>query len=173
MNIRYAKQSEFNDVVSFYYGLIDSMRGAEYRPRWEKDIYPARQFIYDSIERNELYVAVIDGEIISAAVINHDCAEGYEKASWKIDAGGDQIAVIHILAVSSRYQNKGIAKKMVSYIIETSKKNGMKAIRLDVLAANKPAHRLYISMGFICIDTIKLFYEDTGLTEFSLYELVL
>lgn len=49
----------------------------------------------------------------------------------------------------------------------------IKAIRLDVLGGNIPASKLYESMGFKYIETLKLFYEDTGLTDFLLYELVL
>jgi len=62
---------------------------------------------------------------------------------------------------------------MVEYAIENCKNNGIKAIRLDVLASNRPAQKLYTTMGFICMNTIQLFYEDTGLTDFLLYELVL
>ena len=49
----------------------------------------------------------------------------------------------------------------------------MKAIKLDVLKGNVPAERLYESMGFRYVDTVRLFYEDTGLAEFRLYELEL
>ena len=47
----------------------------------------------------------------------------------------------------------------------------MKAIRLDVLKGNAPAERLYTSLGFVYVDTLKLFYEDTGRVDFELYEL--
>ncbi len=55
--------------------------------------------------------------------------------------------------------------------IETAKDAGMKAIRLDVLKGNVPAERLYTSIGFVYVDTLKLFYEDTGRVDFELYEL--
>jgi ribosomal protein S18 acetylase RimI-like enzyme len=45
-----------------------------------------------------------------------------------------------------------------------------KAIRLDVLGSNTPAQKLYANMGFQYRDTIKLFYEDTGMTDYLLYE---
>jgi len=173
MTIREAKPAEFDGVMAFYYDLIDAMREAEYHPAWEKDIYPTRQFLYDSIVCGELFIAEIDDAIIGAMVINHDCAQGYDKVAWQIDADRDQVAVIHILAVSARHQGQGLAKEMVAWANESSRRKGMKAIRLDVLLPNKPAHKLYISMGFAYIDTIQLFYEDTGLTDFLLYELVI
>jgi ribosomal protein S18 acetylase RimI-like enzyme len=62
---------------------------------------------------------------------------------------------------------------MVRFAIETARAAGMKAIRLDVLKGNVPAERLYPAMGFTYVDTIKLFYEDTGRVDFELFELVL
>ena len=47
----------------------------------------------------------------------------------------------------------------------------MKAVRLDVLKGNVPAERLYKDMGFRYVDTLQLFYEDTGRVDFDLYEL--
>ena len=70
-------------------------------------------------------------------------------------------------------QGQGIAKQMVAFAAQTAGKNRMKAIRLDVLKQNVPAAKLYLSMGFQYIDTVKMFYEDTGLADFQLYELIL
>lgn len=59
---------------------------------------------------------------------------------------------------------------MVKEAIIIAGENCNKAIRLDVLGSNIPAQKLYTNMGFQYIDTIKLFYEDTGLTDYLLYE---
>ena len=58
-------------------------------------------------------------------------------------------------------------------LLYTSCIGRQKAIRLDVLAANVSAQRFYLSRGFEYCGTVKLFYEDTGLTEFLLYEYIL
>ena len=44
---------------------------------------------------------------------------------------------------------------------------------LDVLEGNLPAKKLYESVGFQYIERMELFYEDTGLAGFWLYELEL
>ena len=49
---------------------------------------------------------------------------------------------------------------------------GMKEL-VEELKGNVPAERLYPAMGFTYVDTIKLFYEDTGRVDFELFELVL
>ena len=49
----------------------------------------------------------------------------------------------------------------------------MKVIRLDVLEGNIPAQKVYERLGFNYINTIQMYYEDTGLTGYMLYEYVL
>ncbi|HJC20253.1 MAG TPA: hypothetical protein H9707_00620 [Candidatus Butyricicoccus avicola] len=46
-------------------------------------------------------------------------------------------------------------------------------MRLDVLAGNIPAERLYVGQGFRYVDTVEMFYADTGRTAFRLYEYAL
>ena len=173
LNIRKADLNQFEAVMNFYYDLIDSMRNYEYRPLWEKDVYPTRQFIYKSIENNELFIAANDSAIVGSMIMNHISADEYSKAPWKVMAKNDETMIIHALAVLPEGQGAGIGMKMVNYAIKHCKDNNMKAIRLDVLLPNKPAHKLYAKMGFAYIDKIQLFYEDTGLTDFLLYELEL
>ena len=173
MIIGIAKQDDFYNVMSFYYDLIYSMKNAEFHPGWKKDIYPSRQFVQESIKQGELSIAIIDNKIVGATVMNHDCADGYNNVHWKIKANKNDVIVIHALGISPKHQGQGIAKKMVAYAIDTCKEKNIKAIRLDVLATNKPAQKLYTSMGFVYIDTIQLFYEDTGLTYFLLYERII
>lgn len=48
-------------------------------------------------------------------------------------------------------------------IIELSKREGMKAIRLDVVADNLPAIRMYEKAGFQYIATVDMGYHMFGL----------
>ena len=171
--IRTALLNDFESVIDFYYELIDSMQKAEFRPGWKKDVYPTRQFIYDSISEKNLFIAIIGSAIVGSMVMNQVCSDGYSKVKWNVSAENDEIKIIHALAVSQNFHGKGIAKKMVEYAIDFCRNSGMKAIRLDVLVSNIPAYKFYEKMGFVYMDKIQLFYEDTGLTDFLLYEFLL
>ena len=173
MTIIKAEQIHFDSIIKFYYDLIESMRDAEFRPKWEKDVYPTRDFIQNSIKNGELYIGIIDGDIVGAMVINQENNDGYHAVKWNVQADNGEIAVLHILAVSPRRQRQGLAKKMVDYAINACKSNGIKALRLDVLISNVPAQKLYAEHGFAYIATVQLYYEDTGLMDFMLYELPL
>ena len=171
--IKQATIEEADTVRDFYCDLIDSMRDIEYKPAWKMGIYPTEQILRDAIKEKTLFMAVMDDHLVGTMILNHNCAREYENVEWRIKAEKEDIIIIHALAVSLSFQRKGIARQMVSGAIDICKKQSVRAIRLDVLHTNLPAEKLYLSMGFQYIDTLKLFYEDTGLTDFKLFELVL
>lgn len=170
LNIRPASVAEFQNVRMFYHTLIDMMQDAEYKPRWEKEIYPSSEYLFASIRNQTLWIGEWDGEIAAAMIVNHDSNEGYRKAKWSVDVAEHEITVIHALGVLPVYGGKGFAKAMVNKAIALAQADQQKAIRLDVLAGNLPAERLYIDLGFQFRETVTMFYEDTGWTDFLLYE---
>lgn len=170
ISIRNAKKDEFEKIRLFYHSLIDAMRDAQYKPGWEKDVYPSDEYLSISIDKQELYVGMIEERMVSAMIVNHEGNESYHKANWTIEANSEEITVIHALGVHPDFSGKGIAKELVKKVIEMTKEANQKVIRLDVLGGNVPAERLYASMGFHYVDTIQMYYEDTGWTDFKLYE---
>jgi ribosomal protein S18 acetylase RimI-like enzyme len=51
-----------------------------------------------------------------------------------------------------------------------AKSKGMQAIRLDALASNTPAHKLYKRLGFEYRGQQHLYAENTGWTDFYFFE---
>lgn len=171
--IRTADKNDYGSVRDFYYSLIEAMEDSEYRPGWEKDVYPTQEFLIQSIENNELYVGRADGQIVSCMILNHKYNEGYGGVRWSIEASNSELLVIHALGVSPMYAGKGIAKQMVRRAVDVARENNVKTIRLDVLEGNVPAEKTYTKMGFVYLDTIQMFYEDTGWTNYKLFELII
>lgn len=173
IHIREAKDFEYDKVREFYHAVTDTLQGAQYTPGWIKGIYPSDDYLKNSIERQELLIGISDDRIVSAMIVNHDGNESYAKAEWMAKADPGQITVIHALGVRSDYSRKGIAKKMVEWVLAEARKTGQKTVRLDVLKGNLPAERLYTGIGFQHIDTIQMYYDDTGWTDYLLYEYLL
>ena len=149
------------------------MEGSEYLPGWEKDVYPAPEVLQTEIEEGNFYY-LRDGERIAAGmVVNWKCNEDYRTAKWPENLNQDQFMVIHMLGVHPDFAGNGFAKEMVRFALDLARKAGMKAVRLDVLKGNVPAEKLYAGLGFQFIDSIQMFYEDTGWTEYELYEIKL
>ena len=103
-------------------------------------------------------------------VVNHEYNESYDGAPWSVDASDDELLVVHALGVRPSFAGRGIAKVMTQYAIRLGRETGMKTIRLDVLKGNVPAERAYRKVGFAYCRTAHMFYEDTGWTEFDLFE---
>lgn len=173
LSVRQAESGEYEKIRDFYYELIDEMQSSEYHPKWQKGIYPEDSYMKSTVEKAQMYVAENGEKICGAMIINHSTTEGYDKVSWPTDAAKDEVTVIHALGVMPAFSNRGIGKFMVREAIRIAGENRQKVIRLDVLKGNLPAEKLYKSMGFQFIERVKLFYEDTGLCEFDLYEYVL
>ena len=173
LTIKQATLEEFDDIVRFYSDLINDMKDAEFKVAWEMGVYPTEQLLRNAIIEQTLFIAKMGKIIVGGMIFNHDCADEYKNAKWETEAKREEVMVVHLLAVSFSYQGKGIARQMLLNAIEKCKNDSIKAIRLDILKYNSPAEKLYLSMGFHHVGAMKLFYEDTGLTDFNLYELVL
>ena len=136
---------------------------------WEKDVYPTRDFVSSSIENEEFYILTEGTEILAAEVLNHNL-DGYDDMKWIVEAGKDQVLVLHAVAVSPEHLGQGYGKQMVRFAIEMAKKTGMKTLRLDVFPGNTPAERAYLSEGFRYVDTKSMCYGNAGVRSYSLYE---
>ncbi|MCH5209045.1 MAG: GNAT family N-acetyltransferase [Oscillospiraceae bacterium] len=145
----------------------------KYSPGWKKGIYPTDEYLLDSIKNGELYIGEIEGNIAACMVVNHKYNEGYKGIKWSVEAADPELLVIHILGVLPAYSGRGTAKQMVRRVIETARENNIKTIRLDVLIGNIPAEKLYTKMGFNYLETVRMYYEDTGWTEFKLFEYII
>jgi len=175
MKIRLAEKNEYESVRGFYHSLISEMKSlkSKYLPGWEIDVYPSSDYLRNSIDQNELYIGEQNGQTVSCMIMNHDCNEGYQRFDWPTAALPGEITVIHALGVHPNFAGNGYAGEMVRKAITIARENKQKVIRLDVLKGNLPAEKLYEKHGFTKCATIQMFYEDTGWTDYELYELAL
>lgn len=171
LTLRKARPEDYPLVRAFYHDVIDRMEKAQYSPAWQKGIYPSDAYLAELTARGEIYLGYLDQTPVAAMALNHNCNESYAAAPWRVNAAPHEISVIHLLCVHPLYARRGLAKQLVKQAIILS--SGSKCIRLDVLAGNLPALRLYEHMGFEHIVTLPMYYEDTGWTDFLLYELPL
>ena len=173
IGIRRANKDIYEEMQLFYYSLIDSLKPEQCYVGWKKGIYPSQEFIRSSIENGDLYFCRDGERIAGAMVLNHEYNESYKSYQWHTNVDDSELLIIHALGVHSDFNGKGYAKAMVQKAIDIAKETGMKAIRLDVLRGNIPAEKLYQRFGFQYMATLQMYYEDTGWTDFKLYEYVL
>ena len=173
LNIRTAEISDYNNVREFYYSLIDALEHAQYGPQWKKDIYPDQKYLLDSIGNGELFIGEIDGKIASCMVVDHHYNDGYNDVKWSVEAKDSELLVIHILGVLPEFSGKGIATQMVRSVIASARENNIRTVRLDVLDGNLPAEITYSKIGFRLVDTIQMYYDDTGWIGCKMFEYII
>ena len=171
MEARKAAIEEFSAVRAFYHKMTDWLDTVPYGLGWRKDIYPSPEELTSALEKGELWVWEDSEGYAAAMILNSGSQEEYAKVKWELDATPDEVLVIHALGVMPKYHGTGLSHELVKFAIRTAKEQGKKGMRLDVLAGNLPAERLYPKFNFKLIETIEMFYEDTGLAMYKLYEL--
>ena len=167
---RKASNDDTNTVINLYEELINAIKNNEHTPQWEYGVYPKDKNIIEAIENEELYVGVIDEEIVSSVVINHKANKGYENIQWKIDEDYENVYVVRLVAVKHGHENKGIAQKMLKYVFDLAKEKSIKSVRLSIIENNVPAERVYKKLAFEYVDTISVKADERGLKTFNLYE---
>lgn len=170
MKIVKAEPGEYQKIRSFYHSLIDALEGLEYAPAWKKDVYPSPEGLKEAVEQGWLYYAEDNERIMASMALNHKCNEAYKNVQWSVNAGPEKIMAVHMLGVHRDFTCRGIGKAMVRFALARAKETGMKTVRLDVWKGNLPAEKLYEGFGFKCAATVPMYYEDTGWTDFRLYE---
>lgn len=168
--LRKARRDEFTAVRQFYWDLIDSMKDRTDTVAWKKGIYPSDRFLKESCERGELYIL---NDYEACVILNSASNDGYKGIAWGVECRDEEVLIPHALAVRADLQGKGTGKTVVREILALAKSMGKKTVRLDLLCGNIAAERLYTGIGFRHVETKTMFYEDTGWTDFAMYEWIL
>ena len=170
MEFQKAAAGDFLRVRQFYWDLIDAMADQNDTIGWKKGVYPADDFLRESLERGELYLLTEDGALAASVILNSACNPGYDGATWTVDCAPEEVLLPHALAVDPSLQGRGLGRRLVRELFALARSQGKKGVRLDILGTNAGAERLYTGMGFRFVQARTLFYEDTGWTEYRLFE---
>lgn len=168
--IEKANEIDIDELEALYDGINDYLEQNINYPGWKKGIYPVRKDAEDGVKAGTLYVARSSHRIIGSIILSHEPEKGYDTAEWKVDAGCEEVFIIHTLVVHPDFLKNRIGHSLMEFAEEEARRNGMKAIRLDVYEKNAPAIRLYTSCGYYFIGKADLGYASYGLEWFDMYE---
>ena len=157
-------------LLDFYRLVIRETENMATHARWEFGKHPTEAMIAEYVSRGMMYITEDGAGITAAVAVTPFQTEDYHGINWQADPVDDEVAVVHILAVNPRCQGRGYARQMMRDVIDLAKDMGKKAVRLDALACNAPAHRLYESLGFKKRGVCHWYAENTGWFDFYLFE---
>jgi ribosomal-protein-alanine N-acetyltransferase len=69
-------------------------------------------------------------------------------AGFAVMRFGDERAHLILLAVAPAHQRRGIARRMIDWLLESALVAGMTSVHVELRAMNVPALALYRSLGF-------------------------
>lgn len=170
MILRKATTEDYPSVLAFYEDVIERTPDIGIHARWSDGKHPAPDGIRAFIAEGSMYLYEEGNVIIGATGVTMYQGEDYHAITWSRDVADEEVAVIHMLAVTPDRQGEGIGAEMVRSAIRLAQELGMKAVRLDALASNTPAHRLYERLGFEYRGKQNLYAENTGWTDFYFFE---
>ncbi len=170
MRLELATQKDFETIIAFYDDVTERTPEMATYARWSKGKHPTVEGIRTYINEDSIYLYREYGAIVGAMAITMYQGEDYHAIEWTQQVDDNKVAVIHILAVSPDSQGKGIGSEMIREAIRMAESKGMQAVRLDALASNTPAHKIYKCLGFNYRGKQHLYAENTGWTDFYFFE---
>ena len=171
MKLDKATINDFASIIKFYDDVILRTLDMETSARWKKGQHPTEESIKAYIEEGCMYLYKENDTIVGAMAVTMYQGEDYHAIEWAKHVEDNEASVIHILAVNPDYQGTGVGAEMIREAINLSVDLGMKSIRLDALASNTPAHKIYKRIGFEYRGKQHLYAENTGWTDFLFFEL--
>ena len=145
------KKCEIGDlsrILCFYQLVIRETSDMPRYGRWIYGLHPTEEMVEDYVRQGGMD-RLEDGQDIAAVVaVTPYQGEDYHGIDWQDELADDEVAVVHLLAVNPHFQKRGYARTAMKEVIELVREKSVKAVRLDALECNAPAHRLYESLGF-------------------------
>ena len=170
MRIEPATNKDFDSIIAFYDDVTEHTPDIAIYARWQKGKHPTVEGIKAYVDEGSIFLYKENSIIVGAMAVTMYQSEDYHAIEWSQKVPDDEVAVIHILAVSPDKQGAGIGSEMICKAIRLAQSKGMKSIRLDALASNTPAHRIYERLGFEYRGKQHLYAENTGWTDFYFFE---
>ena len=173
MTFQVARPQQYDQVIALYAAVIEQLACDGIRIWWDLDTYPSRAYFARALEREQLYVAMDEGNIVGAVVLDQSARPEYAEVVWQCDVPTDEQMIMHVLAVSPAARGRGVARFILEQMKQLCRESGRKAIRLDALLCNTPACALYRRAGFTPVARQNIHIPDVGDEAFEMFEYVI
>lgn len=171
MELKLATLTDFERIAAFYKYVIANTPDMPIHARWIYGQHPTDEMITKYIDTGAIYLLEDYGEIAAAMALTMFQDPLYHNIKWSQSLEDTQAAVIHILCVDPAKSRRHIGKRMLTEAVRLAKESGKRAIRLDALASNIPAIKMYENFGFQLKGKMNLYCENAGFTDFLFFDL--
>ena len=163
---RKANMDDLDSIAAVYEKTHDAEEAGLTTTGWKREIYPTRQTAIDSLERDDMYVAELEGSVAAAGIINQIQVDVYAGCDWVYKGPDEDVSVLHTLAVDPDARGMGIGPAFVRFWEDTALGEGCSILRIDTNATNKRARAMYAKLGYIETDIVHTVFN--GLKDIDL-----
>lgn len=140
MKLRKSVNEDINNIMQ----IIDEAKEAlkeQGIDQWQNG-YPNADVIRNDILNNDSYVFIKNNEIVATSAVSFDGEKTYDKiydGNW---VSNDEFAVIHRIAITSKYKGTGIASEIIKMIEAMCLDKDIHSIKVDTHEFNIPMQKL-------------------------------
>jgi ribosomal protein S18 acetylase RimI-like enzyme len=151
MQIRLATKDDLPSLMALVRRVVPLMR-ATGNLQWD-DTYPNDAVFQRDIDLDQLWVALVDGNIAGVAAVTMDQELDYIQVGWNIE---EPAIVVHRLAVDPAFRGFGAAGALMQKAEEVAVQRGITVLRVDTNTQNEATQRLFPKLGYVLAGEIGL-----------------
>ena len=131
MSIRPAVAADLDGITAIYDAILDREEAGPAYTNWQRGKYPTVDTARQALEAGTLYVGEEDGFLWGVVNLNGIQLPEYDAILWTFPAERNQVAVIHTLCIHPVRAGRGLARRMVAFCEEETRRQGKAVMRLD------------------------------------------
>ncbi|MFC5861263.1 GNAT family N-acetyltransferase [Acidicapsa dinghuensis] len=143
MQIQKATAQNIAQIMTLVRRVVPLMRAVG-NLQWD-DTYPNPEVFLRDVEKDQLWIAVIDGAVAGVAAITQDQEPEYANVGWDI---AEPAIVVHRLAVDPEFRGRGIAEALMRHAEEIALSHGISILRVDTNTKNPATQQLFPKLGY-------------------------
>lgn len=168
--IRPATAADLPQISAIYDAILDREEAGPAYTNWQRDKYPTSETARLALEAGTLYVGEEGGVLWGVVILNGEQLPEYAAIPWAIAAEPERVGVIHTLCIPPAQAGRGLARQMVAFCEEESRRQGKAVIRLDTWEGNRPANHLYPALGYRFAGGTEFFFQGFIRETLNCYE---
>jgi GNAT superfamily N-acetyltransferase len=141
--VRRATEADLPVILDIVRRVVPLMQ-ATGNLQWTAE-YPNEAVFRQDIEREQLWVAEVAGQIAGLAALTTEQDPEYAQADWDT---AEQAVVTHRLAVDPKVQGKGVAAALLAQAEQLAHAWGLQSLRVDTNSENQATQRLFPKLGY-------------------------
>lgn len=143
MTIRPATRSDLPDLMKLVKVVVPLMREAG-NFQWD-DTYPNETVFGQDIDKAQLWVADIDGQLAGVAALTEDQEPEYAQVGFDVS---QRAMVTHRLAVDPAFRGQGVAAALLNQAEKLALERNVAFLRIDTNSENQVTQKLFPKLGY-------------------------